>query len=81
MNKRSKHIVKFLLTESKSCTFRMLISSKGEESGKGQGQVTPTAESQGSLVCQALWPPKMGRIVATSEIRHVGRASIMTTTG
>ena len=51
MNKIMKHIVNFLLTESKSCVpYRMSISSKGGALGKGQGHTTSSVESQSSLV-------------------------------
>jgi hypothetical protein len=43
MNKRNKHIVKFLLTELKLCIpYRMLISSKGGAPKDGNEHILPT---------------------------------------
>lgn len=77
---KSKHMPKFLLTESKLCvSCRMLISLKDRSDEQDRGQTSSLTERQGLQVHQACWTLRIGRIITISEIRPIEWASVATT--
>jgi hypothetical protein len=79
INKRSKHAVKFLLTESKPYVLIYILERRGHRKGSvSDGLSDVKLRLAGSPSWSAAW---MGRTVWTSEIGSARRVGVVTMIG